>query len=178
MTLEKYLDKKKTGKIRLGSNHGSGYFYCGTVEDLLNYREDYQDRVYERAKFLKAKAIANFEVCSRNEPTPLAFYRRNNDGTGEDYIKFVNQWLNEMRRKAKSVERRAEYVKNYIPLFDRDVEKTYDATAYDDDTTCVIIEGRETGAYWTIEEAEQAGFPMKFAENVSDEVEEQLDVAV
>lgn len=123
--------------IKLGAEDGSGFFYCGTIRDLMNKLEDYNEILYNRYE----------RICQmQNGYIP--------DGVTKE------MWQNELERRQRRLEWLQDAHLHYIHLGDREVLRDYNATGYDEGAIIVIVEGYENGAYWTLDEVR---IPMSFA---------------
>ena len=131
--------------IKLGAEEGSGFFYCGTIRDLMNKLEDYNDILYNHEEHLINRCYER--ICQmQNGYIP--------DGVSKE------MWQNELERRQRRLEWLQDAHLHYIHLGDREVIQDYNATGFDEGSIIVIIEGYENGAYWTLDEVR---IPMSFA---------------
>ena len=131
--------------IKLGSKDGSGFFYCGTIRDLMNKCGTYDEILYNREAHLIKRCQERIRQME-NGPVPEHMDK--------------DQFDAELERRRARLAWLQESHKNYIHLADREVIQDYDATGFDEGAIIVIIEGYENGAYWTLDEVKT---PMSFA---------------
>lgn len=147
--------------VKVGTEGGSGFFYCGRVADLKENFEEIgenllqidKDRVTETEnlmKRIKAKNIAPNEWVT-------AMYRRKGEfGTFDGYMEMLKQWFTDLEKVRIRLLDAKEQLKEAKPLSERtivDAYKSIDEKA----TLIIIIEGRENGQFWTTEEYEGGG---------------------
>ena len=160
MTFGQFV-KKNTGDIKVGAKNGTNFFYIGTCEDFLDRIEGYEEKIldYNNARLRGAKA--RFYTTSQNFPTPETYIKRNPKAKSTDYLKALDQWFNDYRRRKQIYEEWAEWMRTYTALQNRKVFDSYAATGYDEGYTIVLVEGQERGSYWTANEVTD---PMNFTE--------------
>lgn len=154
MKLEDYVFENE-GDVKIGTDGGTNFFYIGTCEDLLNNKEKYEKLFKDRARWSLGRAYDAVEKMKRNQPTPLDFAEKHEGGV-EDYLKYINLWLEEYRRKVSTLKTRQERMDDYKPLFGRKIVREREAEVYDAGYKILIIEGIESGAYWTTDEVDES----------------------
>ena len=133
--------------IKLGSVDGSGFFYCGTTDDILAHLAAYDCLLYGREVHLIRRCIERINQMEAAGPQ------------SED-PNSVETWEHEVQRRKERLAWLRNNHEHYIHLGDREVVEFYDATGYDEGSVIVIISGYENGAYWTLDEVRA---PMSFA---------------
>ena len=152
--------KSYNGRIKLGSAPGSGYFYLGDGMDL-RVNIDRYDKIlcdYEGDRVRRARQ--NFEFLRANQPDFVSFAEKYPDGDAETYMRYVDEWLNEYRRRKNKYKQLEEDYVNRKHLKDRIVVKNYSDNTFDSDAKSILIDtGNIYGAYWTFDELQE---PMAF----------------
>ena len=165
-TLLKEIDDGNPVKVKIGTQDGSGFFYCGTTADLLENEVEYEIKLKSFLRKGVARAKISLDEVERNEPTPLRYMRENPSGDVDGYRRFIAMWMARYKVKRDTFDTRNNYLINCVPLMNRDVVDVRDATAYDEDTKVIIITGNEYGAYWTFDEVT---IPMQFIGDKEDD---------
>ena len=148
MTFSEFLEKQDMARMmKLGSLDGSGFYYCGTVGDILSRMETYNRILYGREVHLISRCIERINQMEAAGPMSVD-------------PNIVGQWRHEVERRKNRLEWLWHNHAHYISLADREVVEHYDATGYDEGAVIVILEGYENGAYWTLDEVKE---PMSFA---------------
>lgn len=177
MTFEEALEKYKPNtKIKIGADDGTGFFYVGTVGDIVDGMSKFEkiDHAYYKNRLKSARQEFASEV---NRDVSIMAYAKNvfnrvnanksigNPFSEEDYQRFVAHHFKLLNAKYKTKLEEEEANNNYIPLSRRTVSGTFKAAKpVDDNVTVIMVSGYEKGAYWTYDEAESAP-SMKFAGN-------------
>lgn len=146
-------------KVKIGADDGSSFFYIGDAATLLEHEEYFASQLWRYVKNRVRNAAESVRLHEKNNPTPLDYAKKYRDGDAQGFMLYVNQWLKDYRRKVRYLEASTDYVKQFVPLFDREVISTKKAEPFDSEFTIVIIAGDEVGALWTADEGEG----MKFA---------------
>ena len=153
--------KKNPGKIKVGAKGGTNFFYIGTSEDFLDHVEGYEELIWDYNNARMRGAKARLFTTSQNFPTPETYIKRNPKAKSTDFLKALDQWFNDYRRRKAIYEEWADRMRSYTALQNRKVVESYKATGLDEDYTIVIVEGAERGSYWT---ADEVTSPMNFSE--------------
>lgn len=167
-------------KIKIGSNNGSGFFYCGTVGDFAEKIDEINDdlfkafKAYERktanALLHDAKRFPEFpERWEHLLKMPLEnVIETMPDRVGKaetantDFLRFcsdIGKWADkilDLKHSAKTAKQRVE---NFTDLQTRNVVDYFlsDPTADNYRPFVIVISGEESGRYWTMEEAVKNG---------------------
>lgn len=157
MKLHEFLET--ADKVKIGADDGSSFFYIGDAATLLEHADRFSSQLWKYVNHRVKNAAENLRMHEKSNPTPLDYAKKYRDGDAQGYVLYVNQWLKEYRAKVRYLESKSDYVKHFVPLFDREVISTKQAEPFDSDYAIVIIEGDEVGALWTSDEGEG----MKFA---------------
>lgn len=152
--------KNYDGQVKVGARDGSGYFYMGTGDDLRTHLDKYEEmlRRYEADRVTKARDRVEF--MKSHQPDALSFVTKFEDGTSDMFLQYLDEWLNEYRRRLARQRLAEEDYRQRKRLADRQVVKEYTATNFDEGAKILIIDGGAYGAYWTFDEVAE---PMKFA---------------
>lgn len=162
--------KEYDGEIKIGADGGSSFYYCGTTADLMENMLTYEGLLHKYAEDRVKAAKKNLADVARKNPTPLDYIIKYPDGDAEGFLHFVNMWLKEYKIKTKTLKDAQERLKNYKTMLMREVMAVRDATAYDTGKI-VILDGYETGAYWTQDEVTDSRMKFKADTEVEDEKE-------
>lgn len=154
------LIKKNHGKIKVGSNKGSAFFYIGDTEDLIAHIEGYEAMVWQHNNDRQKRAKDSYYRTMDNFPTPLSYIRQNPHGDAEGMLTTINAWFDDYRRRKRIYEDWVSKMREYVSLMNRQVISTQDATGYDEGYKIIIVEGKEHGSWWTADEATE---PMSFS---------------
>lgn len=132
MRLRQFIDTH-SGPVKIGGNEGSGFFYCGSFEDLRNNQEHYENLLlgYELRRVRKA----------RNKKDEIYEFMLYGWNVWQDYLIKLRRF-EELQRQ----------IKYYTGLFSRRVVRAYKATGFDDGAWIVIINSDINGKFWTIDE--------------------------
>lgn len=142
--------------IRIGCCDGSGFFYCGTTDDLKerlgsveehlqgDYKRRYEEQEADFAQFLRRDISPNRYVKTYHG-------RTHRIPTYEEYEKNVRDWFDLMAKAKASLEKSKRKYLNRKPLTERLIVDFYKSFT-EDDTWIMIITGDEEGEYWTADE--------------------------
>ena len=139
MTLNEFLENYE-GLIKVGAAQGSGYFYIGQADTLLDGMEvyDLKVRMYEKKRMdrsaHKLELMLSHPIEDLGDP---ALYKKA---------------LIEEEKQKRLVQRWSDSYNNHIYLGERQVMQTYPLHVYDEEYLAVIIDGDTFGAYWTADE--------------------------
>lgn len=183
--LREILDKmKKSQKIKIGCKDAPNFWYCGTVKDYITKSESYSEALLDSWRRSATNANKNVETMLKNPYTFKQFAeeqflgctdeRFECDFSYENYIKKLDKWhkrLNTRANRYRNINREIRYFKD--PLF-REVASVYDADpVIDEDTKIIIIEGREAGNFWKMDEAIKKGCNISVGMSENDDDEEE-----
>lgn len=152
-----------TKYIKVGTVDGGAFFYCGSTSDLsdiipkLNDENEVEhgDRILRAEEKLTA-AVANFPDIK--DYVAKEFKRTKGGKVGDvlGYLNFINHELTKVQMRINNFE----IMKNetYSPLEKRIVADAM-LSIDEEDTSIIIIEGREVGHYWSRAEYEKGVIP-------------------
>lgn len=158
--------KQNPGNIKIGAKKGTNYFYIGTSQDYIEHQEVYEAQLWDYNSYRMRKAKTVLHELSQNFPTPETYIKRNPKATAADFMKAIDQWFNDYRRRKQIYDNWADRMRTYTALQNRTVIDTYKASGFDEGYTVVIVDGAEQGSYWTADEVTK---PMNFAQLREDE---------
>ncbi len=164
--------------IKVGTEGGSGFFYCGIAGDMLDGIDAYNARVYGYVTQSVTNAGKSLESTLAHCPTLQDFARKelqekHPDLSIEHWNKAVAAWLKRVTSSKNRKDFLEEYFKNYENIKKRKVTDMRGALdVVDPDTTIIIIEGIERGKYWMISEAVEADTPIGFPDILEDSDEQ------
>lgn len=183
--LKKFLEgiENKKTKIKVGAKNGSGFFYVGTVGDFLDQSEKYEwaDITYfdNRVK----RANDNLEMMLNADTSYSGYakkqYRKwENTGmrpnfTVDSYDVFLRGHAKQVLKKFQTYISEKQYRADRTPLMSRMVTDNFDADRVVEPAGVMVIQidGRESGQYWTFDEAESTP-AIKFSGNNDEETNE------
>lgn len=150
------------GTVKIGTEDGATFFYCGTSEDLLENETHYSIRF---SKFTQNKLTnAERELTAKLEAEPsrrkYVVLGVDDRPTEEGFRGWCEIWFAGVRKAKNRVEKWQERIRTFVNLFQREVVDVRKATAYETDCTIIVIQGYEPGAFWTTDEAN--GCEMRF----------------
>lgn len=153
----KGLDKEQ--RIKVGATGGSGYFYCGTVEDFMENIAAYNDTLnaYAQARVQRAeselsKHIANYPTIGKWAASEVK--TADSELTLKSYEAFIEFWIRNLRRKRTTLIERKEALINYTALPFRKCEYDDADPAADPGVKRIMVSGEELGLFWTTDEAD------------------------
>lgn len=153
---ERLLETEGNFNIRVGCIDGSGFFYCGTTDDLkerLGSIEEYLQSEYKRHY---EKMEEQFLEYMRRDISPNRYLRTYHARTHEiptyeDYLKNVKEWFGLMKKSDTAVKKaKMKYLKRK-PLKERVIVDFYKSFS-EEDTWIMLISGDEEGEFWTADE--------------------------
>lgn len=166
--------------VKIGTNHGAGFMFCGKLKDFVSKAENY-DR-YTIAK--KEKALKNLEsrlktfstseskiifndMC-RSYERVKEHAERNIDvkdiyaewTTLKDFKKHLKEEVIPKKKAAleKRVKKAQDNLDNYVGLFEREVVDIYMSILvnnHGEHDYIILIDGDESDCWWTLEEYER-----------------------
>lgn len=158
--------------IKIGSEDGTAFFYAGSVQGAAATIDQISVEQYKRFEMLKNKAQTALtraaydfpHMTEKTKGTEIGemVYRIKSYGeklgTTEKYLNFLVEAgkyadnVLHMRRYARAAK---ENFDTYVSMREREVKKAFYADPAADEARplVIIVDGREVGAYWTIEEA-------------------------
>lgn len=160
--------------VKLGSNMGGAFVFCGNVKDIdiSQIDNDVIDAFrrskkaaqgeYQRLKAMpkdfdsfsadmirKRKKAANKYVGIDAEAQ--AYVEEKYPITPQEHIKWRRELLEKKKKALSRSESMSRQIAQYTSIENRKIINAY--KSIDEDNTMILIfEGRETGAYWTMEE--------------------------
>lgn len=151
--LEKYEDSQK---LKVGSLQS--FFYVGTVGDFRDNIKEVSGKLFIVLKDRTERKRQEYETRLENPPT-IKDYCRYEEGkaqkyTVENYLAYLNQWLETTQKRLIGYQNAKEREANFVPLEKRNVKSIRESSAIDPNCVILVLEGRETGRFWTTDEAE------------------------
>lgn len=162
MTLQALLKTKDPElKIKIGAADGTGWFYCGTVEDYLDNYGRYDLEVLEYTFDRKKKAQEARDSLIRAGFNPVKYVKRELQFnrlsfTLDGYMASLAEWLHTVEIKSKTYAAACDAYDNYRSLHTRPVMSAENA----EETNCirVIVPGTEHGGYWETQDGTGIAF--------------------
>ena len=153
----KGLDKEQ--RIKVGATGGSGYFYCGTVEDFTENIASYNDTLnayakarVQRAESELAKHIAAYPTIAKW--AAKAVESADSDLTLKSYEAYLEFWIRNLKRKRTTLIERKVSLDTYTALPFRKTDYDDADPSADPDVKRVMVSGDELGMFWTTDEAD------------------------
>lgn len=156
MKLKTYLKNNPDKTFFIGSK--SAYFFIGNLETFEN---DFQG--------INEKYITIFQTSIRDAENLLKRLEKEGEPTGDvikesffngkpkirkiPYEQAVKDYYALIERKKDLINKYTDYLKNYIPIEDREIIETYSKTCLGDGEG-ILIDGLEEGRFWLKEEYE------------------------
>lgn len=167
MSLKTFLKlRDRDTQIKVGAQNGSGFFYIGTVGDFLDNSEKYEQADISYFDNRVKRANENLESTLNADTSYSGFakkqYRKwENTGTKpifstDAYNQFLCGHASQLLKKFQTFINERKYRGERTPLMSRKVTDFFaaDKVAEPEDVLVIQIEGRESGQYWTFDEAE------------------------
>lgn len=184
MSLKTFLKLRDRGtRIKVGAENGSGFFYMGTVGDFLDNSEKYEQADITYFDNRVKRADDNLEAMLNADTSYSGYakkqYRKwENTGmrpnfTVDSYDVFLRGHAMQVLKKFQTFISERQYRAARTPLMSRQVTDFFgaDKVAEPEDVLVIQIEGRESGQYWTFDEAESIP-ALKFSGNNDEETNE------
>lgn len=134
MTLKEKLDTlQPTTLIKIGTDYGNGYFFIGTVRDFF------------------ALNINEIDIQLRKNVIKAIKYNH------EEQAKWITHKSRQKQHELKEVIA-TEYLDTIKPLLSRQIKET--AKGLYEPSINIVIEGRESGAYYISDEAKDEPFKL------------------
>lgn len=182
--LKKFLEgiEDKDTKIKVGANNGSGYFYVGTVGDFLDNSEKYDQADVSYFDNRVKRANDNLEMMLNADTSFSGFakkqYRKwENTATRPNfstdaYDLFLRSHSDQLFKKFRTYINERKYRADRTPLMSRCITNSFYADKVVEPAGVIVIqiEGRESGQFWTMDEAEWP--EIKFSGNIDEESHE------
>ena len=147
-------------KLKIGAADGSGWFYCGTVEDYMDNYGRYDREAREYAYDKKQRALAARDILIKAGLTPQAYIKHalqyGLDFDLDGYLAALAEWFRDVQTKVRSFETAKDYSDHFKALHMRPVVSV--EKAEEPDCIRVLVIGTEYGAFWETED----GFGIKF----------------
>lgn len=149
----------KSQKIKVTSEEGSSFWYIGTVEDMQEKLSDYTYlcRVEEEQSGTNAKK--RLTRLLNNPPNPVNYVKaelekRNPNPSKEAYLASLDGWFRAVVVAKNYVDETDQRLRKFASLgFRKVVDVARCDRTEDPGYLRVTVDGFETGAYWTSDEA-------------------------
>lgn len=138
MKLAEYIKRCKCKNINIGAKDGSSFMYCGPkdgIMDIIELFNDYHDNMVNKYPKLSAQYrsfLASNTYDITDDDGLLAYGKK----SAQLYTAFSRCYR---------------YLNTYKPILERKVIDFYEKQS-ENDTMVVLVEGMETGRFWTNEE--------------------------
>lgn len=148
-------------KLKVGSVDGTNYFYVGTVGDMADHIDKYNRCLYGHMLHLKKKSEKRVQIHLANAPTPETYCRSQMkkvapDLTVDGYNAELRWWFRWAAIKYATLEKRESLLARFTELPFREViEHGMADSLADPDCVRIVIEGGETGKWWSTDEAKK-----------------------
>lgn len=168
MTLQEFINKKDDEQlIKIGTENGFGFFWCGTVGlfkrivDSDTITKNFSDRTKSAAQTCRNNFVSeasSFSVKTerkKDESTDETFYSGVIERSTDNIRRSYNEWLANCCRLSDIAKNAQKLVDEPVKIMDREVLNVYMASDViePEPTVIAIIYGWERGEYWTIEES-------------------------
>lgn len=184
MSLKTFLKlRDRDTRIKVGAQNGSGFFYMGTVGDFLDNSEKYEQADISYYDNRVKRADDNLQAMLNVDTSFSGFakkqYRKwENAGvrpnfSTDAYNLFLRGHAEQLVKKFQSYINERKYRGERTPLMNRKVTDFFaaDKVVEPEDVLVLKIDGRESGQYWTFDEAESTP-AIKFNGNNDEEANE------
>lgn len=161
-------------KIKVGAK--TSFFFCGTVNQLLDNMNQYSDSM----KLMAFKIARSAEMSHKklvNNPPSLTIYamgecnRATPRMTMEGWNNEVKRWFENVLRSEMHLRDVKNYSTEFVWLGKRKVKEIRDADeVIDPATKIIVIDGNERGRFWTFEEVKGSNFGLQNEEEDDDAV--------
>lgn len=152
------------GNIKIGTEKGSGFVFCGTKDRFMAEIEDINYANIDKKQKTYEKAIRSLKEAIAKPHTDVSDYLKQLEKnatdiskinpTWEGYQTFVTRKLESIAKKSAQIDVYKDRANNYIPLEERVIKDAYLSTTQFEPvgTVILLIEGNEAGRAWTTEE--------------------------
>lgn len=149
--------------IKIGTTNGGGFFFCGQTSDFVNNLEDIERTRRTRLKNARKAAEMSVGAMCKSPKAEVSDYLmellnttesiEHITPTYEGYVNFVQKRLHAVQKKSRNVTKKRLQAEAYEVLEKKTVVQAY-LSITEPDTTVLLVDGDETGWYWTFEECE------------------------
>lgn len=164
-TVLEVLPKLKYKNVKIGTNGGSGFFYCGDSKAFKGVTGERFIRTINKSmrkkfRMLLHKAQKDFETHLRCYPNPEKYIKNqilhNIDYSFDGYLEALSEWFKKAKNRQNKIYKYEKILKDRQHLFYR---KVVEGSLSTDEEDCIIliIDGVEEGDFWSINEYENAG---------------------
>lgn len=162
-TLEGIEDKET--RIKIGAKDGSGFFYVGTVGDFLNHSDEYEQADIAYFDNRVRRSNNNLETILNTDTSYSGYAKRQygkwkNTGTRpnftmDGYEVFLRGHAVQVLKKFQTYISERQYRADRTSLMSRMVTNVFDADEVVEPAgvRVIQIEGKESGQFWTMDEA-------------------------
>lgn len=147
--------------IKVGMDNGNSYVYCGDSKVLKANLYFVNEMVRKTAEKRYEDAVARARAVIRNENVSMAGYLKkcareveqieDIAPTMDGFMAYLSEHMERAIKTARAVVPHKKIAESFTPLAERKITKIYRSIS-DKATVCVLIEGRENGWFWSIDE--------------------------
>lgn len=161
MTLSEVLEELPEDQIiKLGAADGSSFFFIGRISDLEKNFEKYDKQI----KVVLLNSLLNNvkNYASTLKLTTVPKYGLWNEDL-ERYINQARKYTKEIKVRFDLIDEKWVYYQIVKPLQNREViEVAHSDKTIEPDVIRILVEGFETGNYWSTDEGMLPSFNVKF----------------
>ena len=163
MLREELLEKIQTKNVKIGTEDGSGFFYCGPLGDFLAELDSWDQWLLEYLRKAQTLSEKQLKAAVTQLPDPSGYagkmIRERMQPfclTLQGYLNILQDGFERVNRCKKKLDTANLNLRTRKDLRKRRIKEIREADKIvDTDATIVIIEGMEPGGYWTIKEFEE-----------------------
>jgi hypothetical protein len=162
-TLTKTLEGM-SGKIKIGAEDGSSYFYVGTAEDFRENMDkyekmdmDYYDNKVNRTKERFEELLntdTSFSGYAKKQYKAFVLAGSQPNFTMSGYTAYLTQHAKKTSACFSALKEERKRRADRVPLPIREVVEVFEADKVVDDCMVIKISGDEIGTFWTTDEGD------------------------
>ena len=159
MNLNDYVNKNvEDGVIFNIGNAGSGWIFCGTKEEYNKCIQMISEDYYNKYKSYYMKSWKSIEAIDIKGKKRLNVFAKGSnykvpepeDEWKDRILKSIELLPNLVEKRFATYYRNKEKYNSFTPFYKREVLETFNTDI--SKTLCIIIEGRDSGIFWTVDE--------------------------
>lgn len=153
LRLTEVMSENQDKNVKLGFENGSGFFYCGPVNECDLKAVD--GKVKEWVEQASRNAISSLACTVDNLDKYVQEFNARVKNLSKpqinEYGKVINRYAKTAKNQFNRVIKLDKYVQSYVPISEREVTDVYDSILNKNEII-VIVDGIEVGPYWDDDE--------------------------
>ena len=165
-------------RIKIGSQDGNGYFYCGNVADWNKNCDHYSEKLYKHIQEKCVKARNNSTSMIRNFCEEVLQVSKDGKTVPDSFVSVIDNYILKIAQVINTKNNSKKRFESFKPIKDRDVIDYFEADLAVEYPECLVIlvEGSESGKFWDATEVKDEPLGINaFVENMASNAEAAND---